>query len=147
MSHVCTCCANLEDVCRLNWDKWNKKLQWSHTWPHLEICIVFSLQKKLIKARESSYVFIYTRISFSSPSPVVMSVGSLSTLPLWLSGANTAGESAGWAGNAEPTHGAAGEQLQGVGTLTWPVEQEITGQHRSYCSLSSFCLCFEHHRL
>ena len=47
-----------------------------------------------------------------------------------LSGAGSARESEGGAGNAEPTHSTAGEQLQGVGTLTWPVQQEITGQRR-----------------
>lgn len=57
-----------------------------------------------------------------------MSVGFLSSPPLWTSGASPAGESEGRAGNAEPTHSAAGEQLPGVGTLTWPVQQEITGQ-------------------
>lgn len=61
-----------------------------------------------------------------------MSVGFLSSLPLWILGASAAGESEGRAGNAEPTHGAAGEQLQGVGTFAWPVQQEITGQLRSY---------------
>ena len=45
-----------------------------------------------------------------------------------LSGALAAGDSEGRAGNSEPTHGAPGEQLQGVGTLAWPVRQEITCQ-------------------
>lgn len=56
---------------------------------------------------------------------------SFYSLPLWLSGAGPVRESEGRAGNAKPTHSTAGEQLQGVGTLTWPVEQEITGQLRT----------------
>lgn len=46
---------------------------------------------------------------------------------LWISGACAGGEREGGAGNAEATNGAAGEQLQGVGALAWPVQQEITG--------------------
>lgn len=43
-------------------------------------------------------------------------------------GGIAARESDGGAGGAEPAHGAAGEQLQGVGTLPWPVWEETPGQ-------------------
>lgn len=66
---------------------------------------------------------------------IVMSAGFLTSPPLWLSGANPAGESEGRVGNAEPTNGTAGKRLQGVGTLTQPVGQEITGQLALNCSV------------
>lgn len=58
------------------------------------------------------------------------------------SGAGTAGESEGRAGNAEPTHSAAGEQLQGVGTLTRPIQQEIAGPRKSLLFTSFILFCF-----
>lgn len=67
----------------------------------------------------------------------------LSSPPLWTSGASPAGESEGRAGDAEPTHSAAGEQLQGVGTLAQPVQQEITGQLQiRLFSIFLFCFVF-----
>lgn len=53
-------------------------------------------------------------------------------------GADPAGESESRAGDAEPTRCSAGEQLQGVGTLAWPVQHQITGQLR--IDGSSLCL-------
>lgn len=53
--------------------------------------------------------------------------GDLLHLPP-LAGGIAAGESEGGAGGPEPTHGAAGEQLQGLGTLPRPVWEETPGQ-------------------
>lgn len=61
MSHVCTCCANLEDVCRLNWDKWNKKLQSGLTHGHIWKSALFFPYKRSSLKHESPPTSLYTR--------------------------------------------------------------------------------------
>lgn len=62
-------------------------------------------------------------------------------LHLLTPGAGPAGESEGRAGSAEPTNGAAGKQLQGVGALALPVGQKTPGR-LTFHLFKSNCSCF-----
>lgn len=86
----------------------------------------------MLKDEVPSYISFFLK--------VVLSIGclALSSCLLWISGAGPAGESEGRVGNAEPTNGSAGEQLQGVGALAWPVREATTGQPTVCCFLFFF---------